>query len=67
MKSRKFTSQGVTSEFTPPLCSGKITVPLAAEGQLNTSGNNVEFVQQYVANLLKNAFPHFTDAQVRSK
>ena len=44
--------------------SGKITVPLATEGQLNPSGNNVEFVQQYVAKLLKTAFPHFTDAQV---
>jgi len=44
---------------------GKITVPLVAEGQLNPSGNNVEFVQQYVANLLKNAFPHFTEAQVK--
>merc|ERR1740128_1229678 len=37
----------------------KITVPL---GQPE---NNVLYIQQYVANLLKTAFPHLTDNQIK--
>jgi len=36
--------------------SGKITVPLHSD-----QTNNVVFVQEYVANLLKTAFPHLQE------
>uniref|UniRef100_H2YXR2 Exportin-1 n=1 Tax=Ciona savignyi TaxID=51511 RepID=H2YXR2_CIOSA len=38
----------------------KITVPLHAN-----QPNNLVFVQEYVANLLKTAFPHLQDAQIK--
>ncbi|CAK8692305.1 exportin-1-like [Clavelina lepadiformis] len=39
---------------------GKITVPLHPE-----QPDNLIFVQEYVANLLKTAFPHLQDAQIK--
>ncbi|GAB6021702.1 Exportin-1 [Chamberlinius hualienensis] len=44
--------------------AGKITVPLQM-GELALASNNMAFVQEFVANLLKAAFPHLLDAQVR--
>jgi len=44
--------------------SGKISVPLNP-GVSVIPGDNVAFVQTYVANLLKTAFPHLTDAQIK--
>ena len=44
--------------------SGKITVPLSP-GVVVIPQDNVSFVQGYVAALLKNAFPHLTDAQIK--
>lgn len=44
--------------------SGKISVPLNP-GVSVIPGENVAFVQTYVANLLKTAFPHLTDAQIK--
>jgi len=38
----------------------KITVPLHPD-----QSNNLVFVQEYVANLLKTAFPHLQDAQIK--
>uniref|UniRef100_A0AAZ3QE89 Exportin-1 n=1 Tax=Oncorhynchus tshawytscha TaxID=74940 RepID=A0AAZ3QE89_ONCTS len=44
---------------------------LVEEGKINTQlnpsnpGNNQVFIQEYVANLLKTAFPHLQDAQVK--
>uniref|UniRef100_A0A671L5S6 Exportin-1 n=1 Tax=Sinocyclocheilus anshuiensis TaxID=1608454 RepID=A0A671L5S6_9TELE len=40
---------------------GKISVTLNA----GTTSNNQSYVQEYVANLLKTAFPHLQDAQVK--
>jgi exportin-1 len=42
----------------------KITVPLSPAAQTQGQGN-VQFVKEFVANLLKTAFPHLTDAQVK--
>ncbi|XP_014669844.1 PREDICTED: exportin-1-like isoform X2 [Priapulus caudatus] len=42
--------------------NSKVTTPLNTS---NTSQNNVEYIQQYVANLLKAAFPHLTDPQIK--
>ena len=44
--------------------ANKITIPLNPAVQ--TSGQtNVQYVQEFVANLLKTAFPHLTDAQIK--
>ncbi|KAI1284958.1 Exportin-1 [Halotydeus destructor] len=45
--------------------SGKITVPLNPTVQATTGQNNVIYVQEFVANLLKVAFPHLSDAQIK--
>jgi len=48
--------------------SNKITVYLGPHTQppnMPTNAANIAFVQEYVANLLKTAFPHLTDNQVR--
>lgn len=44
--------------------AGKITVPLGP-GVVAIPQDNITFVQGYVATLLKNAFPHLTDAQIK--
>lgn len=41
----------------------KIKVPLS-EAQLQSNLSNVDFVKQYVKNLLKNVYPHLSDAQI---
>lgn len=41
----------------------KIRVPLSST-QLQNNLSNVAFVQQYVKDLLKNVYPHLTDAQI---
>ncbi|XP_032830122.1 exportin-1-like isoform X2 [Petromyzon marinus] len=41
---------------------GRVTVPL---NPAMPASNNVPFVQEYIANLLKSAFPHLQDAQVK--
>lgn len=41
----------------------KIRVPLSTT-QLQTNLSNVAFVKQYVKDLLKNVYPHLTDAQI---
>lgn len=41
----------------------KIKVPLSPT-QLQSNLSNVDFVKQYVKDLLKNVYPHLTDAQV---
>lgn len=45
--------------------TGKITVPLNPAIQATTGQNNVQYVQEFVANLLKTAFPHLTDQQIK--
>lgn len=42
----------------------KISVPLNPAAQVNGQ-SNVEYVQEYVAGLLKTAFPHLTPAQIK--
>lgn len=44
--------------------SGKITLPLNPAVQ-TIPADNVTYVQTFVANLLKTAFPHLTDAQIK--
>lgn len=44
--------------------SGKITVPLNPAVQ-TIPADNVTYVQSFVANLLKTAFPHLTDPQIK--
>lgn len=41
--------------------SGKITVPLNPTQQTTSGQTNVTYVQEFVANLLKTAFPHLTE------
>ena len=43
----------------------KITAPLNATEQSANNMNNMTYVQGFVANLLKNAFPHLTDNQIK--
>jgi len=43
----------------------KITAPLNAEEQGATNMSNMTYIQGFVANLLKNAFPHLTDNQIK--
>lgn len=43
--------------------SNKICVPLSPT-QLQSNQDNVEFVKHYVKDLLKNVYPHLTDAQM---
>ena len=45
--------------------SGKITVNLNPAAAAGTPANNVLFVQDFVANLLRTAFPHLTDNQIK--
>lgn len=46
--------------------AGKITVPLHTSTEVPANPpNNMAYVQEFVANLLKAAFPHLIDAQVR--
>lgn len=45
--------------------SGKITVPLNPAIQSVSNQSNVQFVQEFVANLLKSAFSHLTDKQIQ--
>merc|ERR1719325_355798 len=42
----------------------KITAPLNATEQSANNMNNMTYVQGFVANLLKNAFPHLSDNQI---
>lgn len=44
--------------------SGKISVPLDPS-VVNIPGDNIVYVQGYVANLLKSAFSHLTEAQIK--
>ncbi|CAG7724558.1 unnamed protein product [Allacma fusca] len=45
---------------------GKVTVPLSATPALPFEPtHNVIFIQEYVANLLKSAFPHLTENQIK--
>lgn len=44
--------------------AGKVTVPLNPTQQTSTGQSNLQYVQEFVANLLKTAFPHLTEAQV---
>lgn len=44
--------------------SNKITTPLNPVAQSNGQ-NNVQYVQEFVANLLKTAFPHLNEAQIK--
>jgi exportin-1 len=43
----------------------KITVPLNPAIQGPTGQTNIIYVQEFVANLLKTAFPHLSDAQIK--
>merc|ERR1711868_23393 len=43
----------------------KITAPLNAEEQLKNNMTNMGYIQGFVANLLKSAFPHLTDNQIK--
>merc|ERR1711976_295993 len=43
----------------------KITAPLNAAEQQANNMNNMTYIQGFVANLLKNAFPHLTDNQIK--
>ena len=45
--------------------TGKITVPLNPGIQTSKNQNNVQYVQEFVSNLLKTAFPHLTDTQIQ--
>merc|ERR1711963_1337307 len=45
--------------------SEKITAPLNAEEQLKNNMTNMGYIQGFVANLLKSAFPHLTDNQIK--
>lgn len=44
--------------------SGRITAPLNPAVQSQKQQSNVKYVHEFVSNLLKNAFPHLTDAQI---
>lgn len=46
--------------------NNKITVYLGPQTSLPSS-SNIAFVQENVANMLKTAFPHLTDNQVRKE
>jgi len=43
----------------------KITAPLNAEEQVKNNMTNMVYIQGFVANLLKSAFPHLTDNQIK--
>merc|ERR1712025_1015043 len=43
----------------------KITAPLNSTEQTANNMNNMAYIQTFVANLLKNAFPHLTDNQIK--
>jgi len=43
----------------------KITLPLNEVEQQKANMNNMTYVQNYVANLLKGAFPHLTENQIK--
>merc|ERR1712025_1567165 len=43
----------------------KITAPLNSTEQAANNMNNMAYIQTFVANLLKNAFPHLTDNQIK--
>jgi len=43
----------------------KITAPLNAAEQTANNMNNMTYIQGFVANLLKSAFPHLTDNQIK--
>merc|ERR1712025_1459862 len=43
----------------------KITAPLNAKEQGASGMNNMTYIQGFVANMLKNAFPHLTDNQIK--
>jgi len=43
----------------------KITAPLNAEEQVKNNMTNMVYIQGFVANLLKTAFPHLTDNQIK--
>lgn len=45
--------------------TGKITVTLNAAQAAGTPPNNVGYVQDFVANLLRTAFPHLSDNQIK--
>ena len=49
--------------------SGKVTVPLnpnnASAASADVTAANVAYVQDFVANLLRTAFPHLTDNQIK--
>lgn len=44
---------------------GKITVPLNPAVQSPTGQTNIMFVQEFVSSLLKTAFPHLNEAQIK--
>merc|ERR1712228_562951 len=44
---------------------GKVTVSLSPTTPTAGPANNVAFVQDFVANLLRTAFPHLTDNQIK--
>jgi exportin-1 len=44
---------------------GKITVPLNPVVQTPTGQTNVQFVKDFVTSLLKTAFPHLNEAQIK--
>ena len=43
----------------------KITAPLNVTEQTTKNMTNMMFIQEFVANLLKTAFPHLTDNQIK--
>lgn len=45
--------------------SGRITAPLNPAVQAQTNQTNEQYVQDFVSNLLKNAFPHLVEAQIQ--
>jgi len=45
--------------------SGKVTVSLSPSSPNAGPANNVAFVQDFVANLLRTAFPHLSDNQIK--
>jgi len=45
--------------------SGKVTVSLSPSTPNAGPANNVAFVQDFVANLLRTAFPHLSDNQIK--
>ena len=45
--------------------TGKVTVNLNLNTQAAAAANNMVYVQEFVANLLRTAFPHLTDNQIK--